>query len=105
MSVLSPADRARRASMRVGLVIAILAFLVVGGDVLLDKWITGYASAVFILGTAALIAGICIGLFAIIGAWIGDSRRVEGQSGDAAGLEGPSITTNDRSWPRRQRGS
>jgi hypothetical protein len=68
MSVLSPADRARRASMRLGLVIAVLAFLVVGGDVLLDQWITGYASAVFILGTAALIAGICIGLFAIIGA-------------------------------------
>jgi hypothetical protein len=51
-----------------GLVIAVLAFLVVGGDVLLDQWITGYASAVFIVGTAALIAGICIGLFAIIGA-------------------------------------
>jgi uncharacterized protein YqgC (DUF456 family) len=68
MSVLSPADRARRASMRLGIVIAVLAFLVVGSDVLLDQWITGYASAEFILGTAALIAGICIGLFAIIGA-------------------------------------
>jgi hypothetical protein len=47
---------------------AVLAFFVVSSDVLLDQWITGYASAQFILGTAALIAGICIGLFAIIGA-------------------------------------
>jgi hypothetical protein len=54
--------------MRLGLVTAVLAFLVVGSDVLLDQWITGYASVEFILGTAALIAGICIGLFAIIGA-------------------------------------
>jgi hypothetical protein len=52
--------------MRVGLVIAVLAFLVVVGDVLLDQWTTGYASAAFIPGTAALIAGICIGLSAII---------------------------------------
>jgi hypothetical protein len=51
--------------MRLGLVIAVLAFLVVGGDVLLDQLITGYASAEFILGTAALIAGVCIRLFFI----------------------------------------
>jgi hypothetical protein len=52
--------------MRLGLLVAVFAFLVVGSDVLLDQWIIGYASAQFILGTAALIAGICIGLFAII---------------------------------------
>jgi hypothetical protein len=47
--------------MRLGLVIAVLAFLVVGSDVLLDQWIIGYASAEFILGTAAFIAGIASG--------------------------------------------
>jgi hypothetical protein len=66
MSVLSPADRAGRAFMRLGLIVASIAFVFVGSDVLLDQWIIGYASAQFILGTAALIAGICIGLFAII---------------------------------------
>ena len=66
MSVLSPADRAGRAFMRVGLIISVVAFLIIASDVLLDQWIIGYASAQFILGTAALIAGICLGLFAII---------------------------------------
>ncbi|MFL5091338.1 MAG: hypothetical protein ACJ8D7_13315 [Xanthobacteraceae bacterium] len=66
MSVLSPADRAGRTFMRLGLIVAVAAFLIVGSDVLLDQWIIGYASAQFILGTAALIAGICLGLFAII---------------------------------------
>jgi hypothetical protein len=66
MSVLSPADRAGRAFMRIGLIVATAAFLVVGSDILLDQWIIGYASAQFILGTAALIAGICLGLFAVI---------------------------------------
>jgi uncharacterized protein YqgC (DUF456 family) len=89
MSVLSPADRARRASMRLGLVIAVLAFLVVGSDVLLDQWITGYASAEFILGTAALIAGICIGLFAIIGALGLAIAAALRDKRDAADLEGP----------------
>jgi hypothetical protein len=66
MSVLSPADRAGRAFMRLGLIVAVFAFVVVGTDVLLDQWIIGYASTQFILGTAALIAGVCLGLFAII---------------------------------------
>jgi len=52
--------------MRIGLIVATAAFLVVGSDILLDQWIIGYASAQFILGTAALIAGICVGLFAVI---------------------------------------
>jgi hypothetical protein len=68
VSVLSPADRTCRAFMRVGLLIAVIAFLVVGGDTLLVQWIFGSASVEFILGTAALIAGICLGLFAVIGA-------------------------------------
>jgi len=54
--------------MRAGLLIAVLTFLFFGSDVLLDQWITGYASATYILGTAALIAGICMGLFAVIAA-------------------------------------
>jgi hypothetical protein len=54
--------------MRLGLVIAVLAFLVVGSDVLLDQWIIGYESAEFILGTAAFNAGIASGSFAIMGA-------------------------------------
>jgi hypothetical protein len=54
--------------MRVGSLIAGLAFLVFSSDVLLDQWITGYASATYILGTAALIAGICIGVFAVFAA-------------------------------------
>jgi hypothetical protein len=52
--------------MRLGLIVAVIAFLIVASDILLDQWIIGYASAQFILGTAALIAGICTGLFAII---------------------------------------
>jgi hypothetical protein len=68
VSVLSPADRACRAFMRAGLLIALIAFLVVGGDVLLAQWIIGSASLEFVLGTAALIAGLCLGLFAVIAA-------------------------------------
>ena len=68
MNALSPARRARRALMRFSLLISVLAFFVVGGTVLLDQWIMGHASAGFILGTAILIAGICVGLFAIIAA-------------------------------------
>jgi hypothetical protein len=67
-SVLSPADRVCRASMRLGLLVAIVVFFVVGSDVLLSRWIIGNASAEFFLGTAALITGICVGLFGIIGA-------------------------------------
>jgi hypothetical protein len=63
-----PTDRTRRAFMRLAILISVAAFLILASDVLLDQWISGYASAEFILGTAALIAGICIGLFAIVAA-------------------------------------
>jgi hypothetical protein len=66
MSALSPAERTGRAFMRVAVVVAVVTFVVMASDVLLDQWIIGYASAQFILGTAALIAGVCLGLFAII---------------------------------------
>ena len=56
----------RRAFMCFGLFISILAFTVVGADVLLKQWIEGQAGAFFIFGTACLIAGACIALFAVI---------------------------------------
>jgi hypothetical protein len=34
--------------------------------VLFDQWIDGHASAAFMLGTAAVIAGACLAVFAII---------------------------------------
>ena len=49
-----------------GVTISILTFVVVGGDVLLEQWIGGYAGAGYIFGTACVIAGACIALFAII---------------------------------------
>jgi hypothetical protein len=54
--------------MSLGLTISILTFVVVGGDLLLDQWIGGHASAGYIFGTACVIAGACIALFAIIAA-------------------------------------
>jgi hypothetical protein len=54
--------------MRLSLLISVVAFFVVGGTILLDQWIAGLASGRFILGTAILNAGVCIGLFAIISA-------------------------------------
>jgi hypothetical protein len=66
MRTFSPALRVRRKFMRLGLLISALAFVVVGGDVLLEQWIEGYASALFIFGTACLIAAACTVLFAII---------------------------------------
>jgi hypothetical protein len=68
VSASSPADRVLRTFMRLGLLIAVIAFVVVASDVLLAQWIRGNASPEFILGTAALIGGVCIGLFAVIAA-------------------------------------
>jgi uncharacterized membrane protein YdcZ (DUF606 family) len=49
-----------------GLIISILAFVVVGADVLSEQWIEGHASALFVFGTACLIAGACAALFAVV---------------------------------------
>lgn len=68
MSASSPEDRVFRAFTRIGFLVALVAFLVVGSDVLLGQWITGYASGKYIFGTAALLAGICLGIFAVISA-------------------------------------
>jgi len=51
--------------MRVGLLVSILTFIVVGGDVLLEQLI-GRASASFVFGTACLIAAACAALFAFV---------------------------------------
>jgi hypothetical protein len=65
---MSPARRLRRAFIHVSFVISLLAFFLVGGSILLDQWIAGQASARFILGTAILTAGACVGLFAVTAA-------------------------------------
>jgi hypothetical protein len=46
--------------------VSALAFFVIEGYVLQDQLAIGHASAIFMLGTACLIAGACIGLFAIL---------------------------------------
>jgi hypothetical protein len=43
-----------------------IAFLLIEGDALADQWEIGHASALFMLGTALLSAGVCIGLFTLI---------------------------------------
>ena len=68
MQALSPAHRARRVFMRLSLLVSGLVFFILGGNVLIEQWIIGQASAEFILGTAVLIAGISVGLFAFIAA-------------------------------------
>jgi hypothetical protein len=49
-----------------GLGTSALLFFVIELYVLQDQWAIGHASALFMLGTACLVAGACIGLFAII---------------------------------------
>jgi hypothetical protein len=68
VSVFSPADRVCGTFVRFGLLIAVTGFILVGSDVLLAQWIIGNASAEFILGTMAIIAGVCIGIFAMVAA-------------------------------------
>jgi hypothetical protein len=68
MNALSPRGRAQGALLRLSLLISVLAFFVLGGSVLLDQWIMGLAGAGFIFGTWMVIAGLCLGLFAIVAA-------------------------------------
>jgi uncharacterized membrane protein YdcZ (DUF606 family) len=49
-----------------GLFISILVFIVLGTDVLLQQWIEGQVGALFVFGTACLIAAACTALFAAI---------------------------------------
>jgi hypothetical protein len=63
---LSPARRVRRSFMVVGLLSSIGFFFWWGADVLFAQWAEGRASAAYIFGTACLIAGASIMLFAVI---------------------------------------
>ena len=68
MNALSPASRTRRAFMQLSIAVSVLVFLLLGSTVLLDQWIIGQASVAFMIGTAFLIVGFSLGLFAIIAA-------------------------------------
>jgi hypothetical protein len=63
---MSPASRVRRAFLRAGILVSALAFFLVGGSMVCDQWIAGYASAGFIIGTALLNAGASLALFAVL---------------------------------------
>jgi hypothetical protein len=64
----SPAYRLRRTFARIGVVVSVLAFIVLGVGDFVEQWIGGYASARFMLGTMSINAGICVGLFGVIAA-------------------------------------
>lgn len=66
MSNSSPARRIRTGSIRLGLMVSAIAFMFIEGYALQDQLTIGQASLMFMLGTALLSAGVCIGLFALI---------------------------------------
>src|SRR5262249_58159816 len=61
-----PDTRLRRWSMRFGTATALAVFLALGVPLVLNSWVTGAASALFMLATALVWAGVCTGLFALI---------------------------------------
>ena len=87
VSVSSSGESVRRAFVRLGVLVALVVFVGLGTDVLLTQWISGNTTGKFILGTAALIAGISAGLFAFIAAtglvvaavcdWFASQRHVD----------------------------
>jgi hypothetical protein len=102
----SPALRIRRASVRVGLVAAAVTFVFIEGEALQDQLTIGQASTMFMLGTAFVGAGICIGLFGLISA-IGlvasvfFSERPPTQSHVPSNIIGPAdYDSTPRSHPR-----
>ena len=66
MSGPSSAQRVRSRFVSFSLWTSALAFLVVEGNALLDQLDIGHAGLLFMLGTACLSAGVCIGLFAFL---------------------------------------
>jgi hypothetical protein len=66
MSAPSAARYVRSVSLRVGVWASAVAFGLIEGYTLSDQWLIGHASALFIIGTALLIAGVCTALFSII---------------------------------------
>ena len=55
-------------SVRIGLLISVLSFVILGGGDLLDQWLAGHGSVWFIVGTLLINAGTCLGIFGIIAA-------------------------------------
>jgi hypothetical protein len=71
-----------RQSMRLGFVTALTAFFVLACTVLIDQWIAGQVSMLFMLGTALLLAGLCTGLFAAVaGIGLALSMLFDGHNG------------------------
>jgi hypothetical protein len=66
MNIPWAAHRVRSRFLRVGAWASAAAFVLIEGYALADQWLIGRASALFMLGTALLSAGICIGLFALV---------------------------------------
>jgi hypothetical protein len=68
MNATSPEHRVRSRLMGFSLLTSVLTFFAIEGYVLQDQLEIGHASAMFMFGTACLIAGVCIGLFALTAA-------------------------------------
>jgi hypothetical protein len=68
--------------MRLGLFASVIAFLILSCAVLIDQWIAGQVTAVFILGTALVLAGVCTALFAAVaGMGLALSMLFDGHNG------------------------
>ena len=107
MNASSPERRVRGGFMRFALWTSALAFFAIEGYFFQHQLEIGHASAMFMLGTAFLIAGFCIGLFAIIVA-IGlvisaafSDQPPDHQSQEPSGSTGP---INHRGNPRTYAG-
>jgi hypothetical protein len=68
MSTSSRAHRIRSGSIRLGLWVSAITFLLIEGYALQDQLEIGHASVLFMLGRACLSAAVSIGLFALIAA-------------------------------------
>jgi len=68
MNELSPAQRVRRFSVVLGSVISCVTFVLLANEIVVAQMLEGYASPLYMLGTACVIAGACLLLFAIISA-------------------------------------
>jgi hypothetical protein len=66
--IFSSTEGIRRAFLRLAILSALMVFVVLETDVLLTQWISGNTSAKFIVGTAFLLAGISLALFAVVAA-------------------------------------
>ena len=102
----SPAQRVRNGSLQLGLWASAIAFLFVEGYALHDQLAIGQASVRFMVGTAFLSAGLCIGLFALIAA-VGlaasgfFSEQPRRQAQEPSGSIGPVYySSNPRIYPR-----